>query len=398
MCNKFSQGYAYDSVDNWCELIGMFKACLALHRQVERLRKPVILGCWSCRLWISRRYCSFDPSRLSSFERHTDSQEQGFSSHSNPLSLYLQCVIWRPELFSFKKLGVLLAEHSDEVSSIPDEVFDAIEGRFPDLKKVLKRSHEFLGRAEYISFFSSIMGFLRKDMLQIFKKETNSKEQLDLILKYRREQGQLLDLPKFVRKRASVGNSLWDCSLLLSGYHIAASPCKNLKTAKSELYAKAVAQVFADFVKSIEKDFYSHQNKNNDGVLDKYLKSLIARKQPTKSDLNSITCLKTRLLKVIQKQYPNCSLQMFGSAVTGLWKPASDVDFVVLPNKTSQNTSCKTQKYLRVLTKILRSTGMFSVFLIGNAKVPIVKFVDNSSGLKGDVSLFVIFNTLAHTT
>jgi DNA polymerase sigma len=77
--------------------------------------------------------------------------------------------------------------------------------------------------------------------------------------------------------------------------------------------------------------------------------------------------------------------------VTGLWKPGSDVDFVILPRMDSQEKKCKAVKYLRTLTGVLRKTEMFSVLFIGSAKVPIIKVVDYCSGLKGDVSTFFKF-------
>ncbi|EME32252.1 nucleotidyltransferase [Galdieria sulphuraria] len=350
------------------------------------LRGPTTFACWNCSLWIRRYYRSFDPNRLSTCGQDTYSQERQIAPQSTPLTVYLQCVAWRPELFSFKNLGTLLEKHSHEVFSIPVDVFEAIENKFSEIRQALKKSHNFLGRVEYYTFFTSILSFIRDDILEISRNERNSKELLDLILKYRREQDQLLDLPKFFRTRASGGNSLWHCSLLLSGYNFEAYDCKNLKTGKREVFAKAVFQIFADFVKNVENDFYFARNEHDDCSLDSSLRSLIAKRQPTKDDFNSIALLKRRLQKVIQKQYPDCSLEIFGSAVTGLWKPASDVDFVVLPKNTMKDKKSKPVKYLRVLAGVLRSTEMFSVFLIGNAKVPIVKFVDHTSGLKGDIS------------
>lgn len=365
----------------------MLKSYRILQKQLKLWKaSPVVLDCVSCSLWVARRYChSVDPSYVSSFGRETSISEQKFAE-SNSISLYLQCVAWRPELFSFKELGILLDKHYYEVLSIPEEVFEAVMDKFPDLKEELKRSHHFLGRVEYFSFFSCVLNFIRRDISQLLRKQKSSKEQLDAILKYRREQEQLLDTPKLVKNRASGANAAWRCSLLLPGYNIEASPCKNLKTGKYELYAKAVCKIFADFVKNIEKDFYSSQTRRDDVVFDAYLRSFIAEREPTQTDSDSIALLKRRLENVIQKQYPDCSLEMFGSAVTGLWKPGSDVDFVILPRMDSQEKKCKAVKYLRTLTGVLRKTEMFSVLFIGSAKVPIIKVVDYCSGLKGDIS------------
>eukprot|EP00271_Cylindrocystis_brebissonii_P018746 TRINITY_DN5444_c0_g2_i1.p1 TRINITY_DN5444_c0_g2~~TRINITY_DN5444_c0_g2_i1.p1 ORF type:complete len:744 (-),score=129.75 TRINITY_DN5444_c0_g2_i1:1014-3245(-) len=88
-----------------------------------------------------------------------------------------------------------------------------------------------------------------------------------------------------------------------------------------------------------------------------------------------------RVSDVIGNIWPRCEVQVFGSYATGLHLPTSDCDVVVI------GSGSPVQAGLRALAQALRRTKVAkSLQVIARAKVPIVKFVEQQSGISFDIS------------
>jgi len=92
-----------------------------------------------------------------------------------------------------------------------------------------------------------------------------------------------------------------------------------------------------------------------------------------------------RVESIVTFIWPEASVQVFGSSQTGLALPVSDVDFVVEGISTKRAVGV----LLQDLGEALQEHGMANVRVIGNAKVPLIKFVDPQTHLRGDVSFGV---------
>jgi len=80
--------------------------------------------------------------------------------------------------------------------------------------------------------------------------------------------------------------------------------------------------------------------------------------------------------------FPAAQVEAFGSYATGLYLPTSDMDLVVL-----QSGVTDIKDTLRKLANKLSSKGIArSIQVITKATVPIVKFVENESGIDFDIS------------
>jgi len=87
-----------------------------------------------------------------------------------------------------------------------------------------------------------------------------------------------------------------------------------------------------------------------------------------------------RVVGLVRTAYPDAQLQIFGSSATGLTLPSSDIDLVAcIPAAASK-------KPLRKLEGALRQAGhRKGLELILGAKVPLLKFTEQSSGLPFDL-------------
>ncbi|GAB2229923.1 hypothetical protein Droror1_Dr00014179 [Drosera rotundifolia] len=85
---------------------------------------------------------------------------------------------------------------------------------------------------------------------------------------------------------------------------------------------------------------------------------------------------------VIEYIWPNCTAEVFGSFKTGLYLPSSDIDVVILGSNIK-----KPQLGLQALSRALSQRGIAKqIQVIGKARVPIIKFVEKTSGVSFDVS------------
>lgn len=92
-----------------------------------------------------------------------------------------------------------------------------------------------------------------------------------------------------------------------------------------------------------------------------------------------------RVKLVIRALWPSCEVKVFGSFATGLYLPkVSDIDILILTSPASQGVG--NGEHFRALGAALRTSGTaMRVDTIGRAKVPILKFREERSGIPFDV-------------
>ncbi|KAI4256610.1 MAG: hypothetical protein L6R42_006115 [Xanthoria sp. 1 TBL-2021] len=99
-----------------------------------------------------------------------------------------------------------------------------------------------------------------------------------------------------------------------------------------------------------------------------------------------------RLQTVVGKQLPDCSVHCFGSFAAAMYLPNADMDLVVISHtfRTSgRRVAAQSGNQMRNFAGYLQEIGLAkagSVEVIPSAKVPLVKFVDQMTGIKVDVS------------
>ena len=102
--------------------------------------------------------------------------------------------------------------------------------------------------------------------------------------------------------------------------------------------------------------------------------------------------LLTRLQDVVSSQIPNCNVHSFGSFAAGLYLPNADMDVVVISNSfrsSGHKVVCQTNKQMWRFGDFIKSSGIAqqgTVEVIIGAKVPLIKFVDQITAIKVDVS------------
>lgn len=104
---------------------------------------------------------------------------------------------------------------------------------------------------------------------------------------------------------------------------------------------------------------------------------------PSKDEIESRNHTIKKLRIAVRKLWPDATLHVFGSYATDLYLPGSDIDCVV----TSKSANKDHRSYLYELARYLKSKQIGTqIEVIAKARVPIIKFVDISSGLHIDVS------------
>ena len=97
------------------------------------------------------------------------------------------------------------------------------------------------------------------------------------------------------------------------------------------------------------------------------------------------------LNEVIRSRFPDATIQPFGSFMTGLYLPTGDMD-LVLCSKSYINTGrpkYHTKKLLYQFSGHLQALDMTfrdEVEIVSKARVPLVKYIDSTTGLKVDIS------------
>ena len=100
-----------------------------------------------------------------------------------------------------------------------------------------------------------------------------------------------------------------------------------------------------------------------------------------------------RLQKFVDKWgHKTCKVHCFGSFAAGLYLPNADMDVVVISDqffKGGMPMACQTPKQMYSFGNQLQQAQMAqrgSVDVVSHAKVPIIKFVDKTTGLRVDMS------------
>ncbi|KAF2072699.1 hypothetical protein CYY_005979 [Polysphondylium violaceum] len=81
---------------------------------------------------------------------------------------------------------------------------------------------------------------------------------------------------------------------------------------------------------------------------------------------------------VVKKLWPNADLDIYGSFMTGLWLPSSDIDIVVNYGKNMSIKPKNAQFLLKVLEKQIRTdlnNSILTMLCIPSAKIPVIKLV-----------------------
>ncbi|KAI9719792.1 MAG: hypothetical protein M1812_003280 [Candelaria pacifica] len=99
-----------------------------------------------------------------------------------------------------------------------------------------------------------------------------------------------------------------------------------------------------------------------------------------------------RLRSLVQKTFPGSDLRCFGSFAAGIYLPNADMDLVVVSETYMQRgrkSICQHKNELHAFARTLERAKAClpgSVEVVAAAKVPLVKFMDKTTGLKVDLS------------
>ncbi|KAL8861475.1 MAG: hypothetical protein Q9178_001999 [Gyalolechia marmorata] len=99
-----------------------------------------------------------------------------------------------------------------------------------------------------------------------------------------------------------------------------------------------------------------------------------------------------RLQIVLAKQLPDCSIHCFGSFAAAMYLPNADMDLVVISESfksSGRRVAAQSGNQMRNIAGYLQEIGFAkpgSVEVIPSAKVPLVKFVDQMTGIRIDIS------------
>ncbi|XP_033736916.1 terminal uridylyltransferase 7-like isoform X2 [Pecten maximus] len=107
--------------------------------------------------------------------------------------------------------------------------------------------------------------------------------------------------------------------------------------------------------------------------------------------------IRQELEEFIQELYPDAELHLFGSSHNGFGFKQSDLDLcVTFKGKPTSEGLDPVLVIEEITQKLKKHRGLYNVFPITTAKVPIVKFKHRRSRLEGDISLYnllALYNT-----
>ncbi|XP_053395690.1 terminal uridylyltransferase 7-like [Mercenaria mercenaria] len=107
-------------------------------------------------------------------------------------------------------------------------------------------------------------------------------------------------------------------------------------------------------------------------------------------EINDREFVRRNLEVHIQGLYPDAQLRLFGSSMNGFGFHQSDLDICVT-FKDKDPEDINFVEHIEAICKSLKThRGLYAVFPITTAKVPIVKFKHRNSQLEGDISLYNI--------
>lgn len=99
-----------------------------------------------------------------------------------------------------------------------------------------------------------------------------------------------------------------------------------------------------------------------------------------------------RMQTVITNQFHHCRVYCFGSFAAGIYLPNADMDLVVISESfriSGTRVACQSSSSMQVFGEYLRRSGVAeadSVEVITQAKVPLIKFIDQITGIRVDMS------------
>ena len=91
---------------------------------------------------------------------------------------------------------------------------------------------------------------------------------------------------------------------------------------------------------------------------------------------------------VIELNFPNYKCSLYGSFITGLSLPNSDID-ILITRKDEEKEKINLQKNLLEIYTILKQKNIFKDLEMINAKVPIITGLYISTKIHVDISLFI---------
>jgi non-canonical poly(A) RNA polymerase PAPD5/7 len=118
---------------------------------------------------------------------------------------------------------------------------------------------------------------------------------------------------------------------------------------------------------------YQHSGRDRTVSLHHEICDFVEFIQPVRAEVKKRDELVAHLRAITEQLWPEARLEVFGSCVTGLQLPCSDVDMVVL-DYTGNNP-------LEKFASVIKADGGYTkIQVIAKAKVPIIKFEDLKSG------------------
>ncbi len=107
---------------------------------------------------------------------------------------------------------------------------------------------------------------------------------------------------------------------------------------------------------------------------------------PTRHELNQREKVLAEISEVIKAMWPTCSIHVFGSQMTKILTPTSDLDIAVLEVPEGEKFDIA-EVLLELAEKFRESTLVSYCEAIVNAKVPIVKLDHTASGISVDICI-----------
>jgi predicted nucleotidyltransferase len=101
---------------------------------------------------------------------------------------------------------------------------------------------------------------------------------------------------------------------------------------------------------------------------------------PTPAERSNRQAVIDEIRGIIADIWPNARVDVFGSQMTGLYLPESDIDMVVFGARAPPN-----HRLNRLASEFRKRQLVSDLEVIGKAKVPIVKFTHSASGIHVDV-------------
>ncbi|RUS90528.1 hypothetical protein EGW08_001705 [Elysia chlorotica] len=109
--------------------------------------------------------------------------------------------------------------------------------------------------------------------------------------------------------------------------------------------------------------------------------------QMSEEDLKKKLLLRKSLLSIFTGAFPNCRLFMVGSSMTGFATKTSDVDMCLMVTQDEVDQKRDATLILNSIARALKSCSFVRHSQVIRAKVPILKFYDQVSGVECDLNV-----------